>query len=867
MIPGMGGENVRAGGGQAHARRRLATVRSVGEGSRRRSLAVVLAAVVAALLLPAVSLGQTAPTITESFSPTQIAVGTTSTVTFTVTNPDASVPDTTVAFTDSLPSGLAVASTPNISDSCSPVSTTTATGGSSTISSSDPTIPAGASCTIAVDVTGVTAGSWDNPVTVNSDQGSGATGDVFLNVDGPPTVAAAFSPSTIPSGGTTTLTFTLTNPTANPDPAGGVAVNDTLPTGLTVATPNGLTNTCGGTATAGSGTGSITLTGATIALNSNCALSVSVTSTTPGAYTDTTGTASSTDGGTGTTASAHLNVDSPPTLAAAFNPSTFPSGGTSTLTFTLTNPNTADQLTGVGFTDALAPSGLGVAHTPDATDTCGGTFTPAAGDSNLTVSGETLAANSSCTISVDVTGTQSGTQHNTTSTVSSEQGGTGTAATAQFDIVPGAPPTLSAAFSPGDIRPGGTSQLTFTIANPAANPTNATNVGFDDMLPSGLTVQSGSSSACGGGTLTATSPSSLSFAGATLTPGQQCQIPVTVTAATDGVFTNTTGQPSSTEGGPGAPASATLTAAAPPAISAGFGTALLGLDGTTPLTLTITNPNHNVTLTGIAFSDTLPSGLVIVGPFAAGNTCGGLVAATGGSSQVALSGGQLGPGGTCTVSETIAATATGLQSDFTGAISSNEGGAGNAGSAAVTVVGAPKVSISSPVGGRGYAFGQEVTASYSCTDDPNGPGVSMCVGDVANGAPINTSKAGTQTFTVTAVSKDGGAASDIVFYTVAPNNRVALGKRHVQSDGALVLTLTVPGPGKLSVTETISRGHIVFAHRHIVATRAGKLRLTIRPTARGRLALQRTPNAHVSVVVGYTPQGGTERTVRFRFVA
>jgi hypothetical protein len=51
------------------------------------------------------------------------------------------------------------------------------------------------------------------------------------------------------------------------------------------------------------------------------------------------------------------------------------------------------------------------------------------------------------------------------------------------------------------------------------------------------------------------------------------------------------------------------------------------------------------------------------------------------------------------------------------------------------------------------------------------------------------------------------------------------------------------------------------------ARRAGNLRLMIRPNARGRQALQRQRSLHVSLVVGYTPKGGTRRTVRVTFVA
>jgi hypothetical protein len=57
---------------------------------------------------------------------------------------------------------------------------------------------------------------------------------------------------------------------------------------LVVATPNGLTNTCGGTATATAGSGTLSLTGGTIATNSNCTISANATSSAAGNYVNTT---------------------------------------------------------------------------------------------------------------------------------------------------------------------------------------------------------------------------------------------------------------------------------------------------------------------------------------------------------------------------------------------------------------------------------------------------------------------------------------------------------------------------------------------------------------------------------------------------
>ena len=158
--------------------------------------------------------------------------------------------------------------------------------------------------------------------------------------------------------GITALTLTVTNPAANSVAQAGVAFIDSLPAGLVVATPNGLTNYCGGTPTAAAGSGSITLTGGTT--NTSCTVVVNVQGTASGPYTNTTGNVSSTNGGTGNTASAGLTVASPPTITKAFGAATIPLNSSTSLTFNITNPNPGVAFTGLAFTDSL-PAGLAVA--------------------------------------------------------------------------------------------------------------------------------------------------------------------------------------------------------------------------------------------------------------------------------------------------------------------------------------------------------------------------------------------------------------------------------------------------------------------------------------------------------------------------
>ncbi len=99
-----------------------------------------------------------------------------------------------------------------------------------------------------------------------------------------------------------------------------------------------------------------------------------------GVQSNVTGTVSSTNGGTGTTASASVTVVAPPTIAAAFSPLTVAPAGTSTLTFTLTNPSATVGLTGLAFAETL-PTGLTVATS--SSSVCGGTLTTDGKHGNL----------------------------------------------------------------------------------------------------------------------------------------------------------------------------------------------------------------------------------------------------------------------------------------------------------------------------------------------------------------------------------------------------------------------------------------------------------------------------------------------------
>jgi uncharacterized repeat protein (TIGR01451 family) len=104
-----------------------------------------------------------APTITETFAPASVSTNSNSTLTISLSNSNA-YPLTQVALTDALPSGLSVATSPAVTNTCNgSVSSGT---GSAVLASG--TIPASGSCTITVSVSSGTAGTYTNTIAASA---------------------------------------------------------------------------------------------------------------------------------------------------------------------------------------------------------------------------------------------------------------------------------------------------------------------------------------------------------------------------------------------------------------------------------------------------------------------------------------------------------------------------------------------------------------------------------------------------------------------------------------------------------------------------------------------------------------------------
>ncbi|MFN8558940.1 MAG: hypothetical protein U0531_16915 [Dehalococcoidia bacterium] len=206
-----------------------------------------------------------------------------------------------------------------------------------------------------------------------------------------------------------------------------------------------------------------------------------------------------------------------------------------------------------------------MAATPRATNSCGGTFAPAAGNTSLSLSGGAIgAAGGSCAVSVSVTGTTAGAKVNTTGAVTSTEGGAGLDGVGHPERVRSAGCRQS--FSPATIAVGGVSTLTLSFTNPAANPGGLTGIALSDTFPAGVQVDTapGATNSCGGTFAPAAGATTVSLSGGAIAAaGGTCAVSVKVKATTSGAKVNSTGAVSSTEGGTGGTATATLSVLPP----------------------------------------------------------------------------------------------------------------------------------------------------------------------------------------------------------------------------------------------------------------------------------------------------------------
>jgi uncharacterized repeat protein (TIGR01451 family) len=374
----------------------------------------------------------------------------------------------------------------------------------------------------------------------------------------------------------------------------------------------------------------------------------------------------------GATATPSGAIINPPGISKSFLTNPILITAVTTLHFTITNPNASTALTGVAFTDPF-PSGMTRAFSPAASQ-CGGSVTSST--TSVTLSGGVIAAGGSCTVSIDVTAATVGNYLNTSGRVSSTNGGMGNTAFAMLTVNDSAVhlhPIMNKTFLTNPIVSGANTTLRFTITNPNASNT-LTGVRFTDTYPSGMTQVSAPTAAQCGGTVSSTS-NSISLTNGSLLAGASCNVDVIVTASTAGTLNNTSGVVDSNEGGTGNTATASLVVTLrPPFIGETFELFNIIKQTTSTLTFIIQNQNSSVALTGVAFTDSFPLGLLrAIEPIVP--QCGGTVSST--LTSVNLTGGVIPAGGSCIVEIAVTAPINGDYKNTTGNVTSTNGGTGN----------------------------------------------------------------------------------------------------------------------------------------------------------------------------------------------
>jgi uncharacterized protein YhjY with autotransporter beta-barrel domain len=221
---------------------------------------------------------------------------------------------------------------------------------------------------------------------------------------------------------------------------------------------------------------------------------------------------------------------------------------------------------------------------------------------------------------------------------------------------------------------------------------------------------------------------------------------------------------------------------APTAALTSLNPATIYAGGTSAVTVTLTNPNGTATLTGVADTITLPSGVTIAATPGASTTCGGSMTATAGAGSASLSGGSLAPGASCTITFNITSTTVSSHTIPSGTPSATGANAGSAGTTAtLTVSPAPNPpTIAAAFSPVAIGAGGNSTLTLTITN-PNSSPTLTGVAVAAAALPANLAGSGAGT------SCTGG--------TAAYNS----GTRQLSLSGA-----TVAGSGSCTVTLTVT---------------------------------------------------------------
>ncbi len=606
--------------------------------------------------------------ITKSDSPDPSVVGSSLSYEIIVTNNGPSTA-TNVVVSDTLPTGLTFVS------ATESTGTGTAGGVGGVVTATIPTLAVNAAATVTVVTTidATFAGTTiSNSATAVADEATLVTATEDTTINPSVDLAITKSDSDDPVDRGSQLTYTLDVVNNGPSAATNVVVVDTLPAGVSFVSATGGTVTPPGSGSevsiaigdlAASATAQVTIV---VDVLQNAAASITNTAlvrsdeTTSGFDPDTANnTASET---TATQGSIDLEI----TKTDSADPVV--PGESFSYTIVASNNGPSDA-TLVSVTDNI-PDGIQITNVTTTAGTpnipASAQDTTAANNDDVTVDIGNLAAGASVTITVTATVLPAtvGSLSNVASVSTADTSSIETNTTNNTDTETTAlNPTVDLVITKTDsIDPvvAGNS-LTYTMVVTNNGPSTATGVSFSDVLPSGVTFSSATSTQGGaptesGGTVTANIGTLAPSASATVT------IIVGVNSATRGTIANTaTVAATETESNPtnnSASASTTVNANVDVSITKADSSDPVAAGGSLTYTMVVTNSGPS-TATGVTVSDTLPTGL----SFVSGSSTVGSVTNTG--NAVTANVGTLAPGATATitVNANVLATATGTLSN------------------------------------------------------------------------------------------------------------------------------------------------------------------------------------------------------------
>lgn len=549
--------------------------------------------------------------------------------------------------------------------------------------------------------TGDTQGALtDNQIAVTIAAGSFSSGNNFFDQPAPPSIAKAFSPNPILAGGTSVLTFTITNssPTTT---LTGVSFTDNLPAApaqMAVANPAGASTNCGGTVTATAGATSISLAGGTVAPSSTCTVTVNVTAPTASATTYDNSVTLNVGATSYNTASAALTVTAAPAASCSVN----------LAVWNFDNLAVASNVTAPAYsykagnvTTALAAAGAGIISAPN----------------------PQIEANG------NPTNNWRSTQFSTAATLN-------TANNDYFEFSVDTTNYASILFKYDSYRSGsGPQRMTLYYSTDGVNFVTSAAVNTIGTAYSTYTIDLSAIAALNNN------------------PNAKFRIYGYQAGGANGV---------------GRIDNVTICAPLlPPSMTKAFSPTTIPTDGTSTLTFTVANPNASTALNGVAFSDVYPASLVNAAAPAVTNTCGGTVTALAGDVGLSLIGGSIPGGGSCAVTVNVTSSTQSTYNNTSGAVSSTNGGVGNTANASVLVA--------------DMNFGH-LPSTYTAMNLYAEGGAGHLSGTTMFGSALTTATDGINTATYTPKASDDGV-------TFSPSTPWS-----VAAGGSLDITVTCSSP-------------------------------------------------------------------------